>query len=102
MDCIIGDQINHKQLDKSSLMANSKPPTVDPSKWWTYSLESYQVGAIEWFLPFLIDEKDALASLRAISSNYHAYTSNIDHGAILLHLHVVWNQQQENLESRKT
>ena len=36
-------------------MANSKPPTADPSKWWTYSLESYQVGAIEWFLPFLID-----------------------------------------------
>ena len=49
-----------------------------------------------------MNEKDALASLRAISSNYHAYTSNIDHGAILLHLHVVWNQQQENLESRKT
>ena len=32
--------------------------------------------------------------MRAISSNYHAYT-NIVHGAILLHSHVVWNQQQK-------
>ena len=57
VDCIIGDQINHKQLDKSSLMANSKPPPQIQ-----VNDELIRWNHIKWaqlrdFLLFVIDEK---------------------------------------------